>query len=235
MRTFCFKFEIEKELLLGVERLQKVLGFEIGDGLTVRAKQGDKLGVCKQGETVTVYYTQKHQFFRELGVLVENLRKTDGDFEVTEDGFFQTMATMVDASRCGVPTVEAFYKLADRLALMGYNMIMLYLEDLVKLPTKKYFGYMRGRYTCEELKAIDDYCFAYGIELVPCLECYGHMEKYLFWGEADPIRDTSSVLLAREPQTFDFLDELISTVSSAVRSKKIHIKTGMKKHENKYV
>ena len=36
------------------------------------------------------------------------------------------------------------------------------------------------------------------------------MEKYLFCGEADLIRDTGSVLLAREAQTFEFLDELIS-------------------------
>ena len=135
MKEIFLSFEVEKGLLAGVERLQSVLGFTIGDGITVLAKQGDKLGVCKQGGTATIYYQAKHQFFRELGVLVENLRKNDGDFEAEEDGFFETLATMVDASRCGVPTVEAFYKLADRLALMGYNMIMLYLEDLVKLPT----------------------------------------------------------------------------------------------------
>lgn len=223
MEKIYLSFEMDEALLVGVERLQDVLNFKIGDGITVRGEKGEKIGVCKQGNLATIYYKEKHHFFRELGVLVENLGKTDGNFEVVEDGFFETLATMVDASRCGVPTVEAFHKLADRLALMGYNMIMLYLEDLVKLPTKKYFGYMRGRYTPEELKAIDDYCDAYGIELVPCLECYGHMEKYLFWGEADPIRDTSSVLLAREPETFAFLDELISTVSSAVRSRKIHI------------
>lgn len=49
------------------------------------------------------------------------------------------------------------------------------------------------------------------------------MEKYLFWGEAYPIRDTAEVLLAREEKTFEFLDELISTVSSCFRSKRIHI------------
>lgn len=223
MKELCLQFNVEKALLVGVERLQKALGFEFGEGVTVFSECGEKLGVSKQGNKATIYYQEKHQFFRELGVLVEKMRATDGDFDITEDGFFKTVATMVDASRCGVPTVKSFYKLADRIALMGYNMIMLYIEDLIKLPTKKYFGYMRGRYTCEELKAIDDYCFDYGIELVPCLECYGHMEKYLFWGEADSIKDTSSVLLAREPKTFEFLDELISTVSSCVRSNKIHI------------
>ena len=46
------------------------------------------------------------------------------------------------------------------------------------------------------------------------------MEKYLTWWEANEIKDTRSVLLAREPKTFEFLDELIKTASSCVRSKK---------------
>ena len=222
-KSVQFEFYLEDDLKIGAERLKNTLGFGLGCGIKVYAEKSEKIGVCKKGNCATIYYKEKHHFFRELGVLFETVQKEDKDFEIFEDGFFETIATMVDASRCGVPTVQSFYRLADRLALMGYNMIMLYIEDLIKLPTKKYFGYMRGRYTCEEVQAIDDYCFAYGIEVVPCLECYGHMEKYLFWGEAEPIKDTSSVLLAREPQTFAFLDELISTVSSCVRSKKIHI------------
>ena len=217
------QFDIQEELRVGVERLQSVLGFTIGKGLVVSAVQGEKLGVSKTGNEAVIYYTQKHQFFRELGILVEQLKENDGDFAMEEDGYFQTLATMIDTSRCAVPTVATFKRLADRLALMGYNMIMVYIEDLMKLENRPYFGYMRGRYTPEEFTEIDEYCFAYGIEIVPCLECYGHMEKYLFWGEADPIKDTSSVLLARSEETFKFLDELISTVSSCVRSKKIHI------------
>lgn len=217
-------FAVDKSLNKGILRLQSVLGYtvEVG-GITVCAKQGEKLGVKKQGATATIFYNQKHQFFRELGLLVENLQKSTNDFELEEDGFFTTLATMVDVSRNGVPTVKSFFTLADKLALMGYNMIMVYIEDILKLPTKQYFGYMRGRYTADELKAIDDYCFDYGIEVIPCLECYGHMEKYLIWGEAYDIKDTASVLLAREPKTFEFLDELIKTASSCVRSKKIHI------------
>lgn len=223
MNKIQLQFKVDSSLLTGVTRLESVLGFEQGGGITVSAVQGEKLGVSKTGDEAVIYYTQKHQFFRELGVLVEHLKKGENEFSIVEDGFFETVATMVDTSRCAVPTVKTFQRLADRLALMGYNMIMVYIEDLIKLENRKYFGYMRGRYTTEELRAIDDYCYDYGIEVVPCLECYGHMEKYLFWWEADAIKDTSSVLLARSEETFEFLDELISTASSSVRSKKIHI------------
>jgi hypothetical protein len=49
------------------------------------------------------------------------------------------------------------------------------------------------------------------------------MQKYLNWAEAAPIKDTATVLLAREPKTFEFLDELIKTASAPFRSKRIHI------------
>ncbi|MBR2023851.1 MAG: family 20 glycosylhydrolase [Clostridia bacterium] len=223
MKTIKLQCKVDESFLTGIARLQALLGFEQGEDITVTAEQGNKLGVRKTGNQAVIYYTQKHHFFRELGVLVEQLKKGETDFSVIEDGHFETVATMIDTSRCAVPTVQAFERLADRLVLMGYNMIMVYIEDLIKLENRPYFGYMRGRYTPEELKKIDDYCFDYGIEVVPCLECYGHMEKYLFWWEANEIKDTSSVLLARSDATFQFLDELISTASSCVRSKKIHI------------
>ena len=59
--------------------------------------------------------------------------------------------------------VDAFKKLLDRLALMGYNMAMMYTEDTVKLEGLPYFGYMRGAYTKEEIREMDDYAFEYGI------------------------------------------------------------------------
>jgi hypothetical protein len=106
---------------------------------------------------------------------------------------------------------------------MGYGMLLRYTEDTLTLESYPYFGYMRGRYSVDELRAIDDYAVAYGIEVVPCLECYGHMEKYLGWREARPIRDTASVMLAREEATFAFVEELIRTVASCFRSRRIHI------------
>ncbi len=215
-------FEIADELMLGVNRLPSVLGFEIGDGIRVTAVKGDKIGVTLKDGAAVIYYTKKNLFFRELGVLVEHAKK-ESAFEITEDGFFEGISTMIDTSRCGVPTVASICELIDYLAVMGYDMAMLYTEDTVTLESRPYFGYMRGRYTCDDMKAIDDYAFEYGIEVIPCLECYGHMEKYLMWREARPIKDTAGVLLAREEKTFEFVDELVRTVSSCFRSKRIHI------------
>ena len=217
-----FNFEVDSELFEGIKRLEKLLGFELGNGISVKAKKCDKNGVILKNSEATIFYTAKPVFFRELGILVENA-KTQNEFEIFEDSFFSQLSTMIDASRCAVPTVKTMFRLIDRLALMGYGMAMLYTEDTVKLDKRPYFGYMRGGYTKEELKAIDDYAYDYGIEVIPCLECYGHMEKYLIWGEAAKIKDTEKILLARSEKTFEFLDELIATTSSCFRSKRIHI------------
>ena len=217
-----FTFSIPEELSSGLSRLLPLLGIEEGEGLLVTAEPSDRTGiVCRDGRA-TVYYEKKHLFFRELSVLAREAKERDA-FEWWEDGHFTTLSVMIDSSRCGVSTVKTVKRLLDRLSMMGYNMLLLYTEDTLTLENRPYFGYMRGRYTPAELREVDDYANDYGIEVIPCLECYGHMENYLFWREAAPIKDTARVLLAREEKTFEFLDELIGSVSSCFRSRRIHI------------
>ena len=207
----------------GIRRLSPVLDYEISaNGLTVKAEECDKIGVCLKDGEATIYYKNKVQFFRGIGVLLENIKESS-EFEVFFDTHFDTLSGMIDASRCGVPRISSIKRMLDYVAVMGYNMMMLYTEDVVKLEGRPYFGYMRGVYTTDDLREIDDYAYEYGIEIIPCLECYGHMEKYLIWPEASKIKDTDGVLLAREEKTFEFVEQLIATVTSALRSKRIHI------------
>ncbi len=216
-------FNVDLSFNAGINRLASVLGYECApSGITVTAEKSDKVGVVFADKKATIYYNERSYFYRGLGILIENV-KTRESFEIFEDTHFTMRGVMLDTSNYHILSVDGAKRLLDYLAVMGYNMAMLYTENTIKLDTRPYFGYMSGRYTREELREIDDYAFDYGIEMIPCLECYGHMEKYLLWPEAAPIKDTSGVLLAREPETFKFLDELISTVSSCLRSKRIHI------------
>ncbi len=216
-------FKVDLSFNAGITRLASVLGYECApSGITVTAEKSDKAGVVLRDKSATVYYNEHSYFWRGLGILVENLKNSEA-FEIFEDTNFTMRGVMMDCSNYHIISVEGAKRFFDYLAVMGYNMAMLYTEDTIKLDSRPYFGYMRGRYTKEELREMDDYAFDYGIEMIPCLECYGHMEKYLLWAEASDIRDTDEVLLAREPKTFEFLEELISTVSSCLRSKRIHI------------
>ena len=221
-KSIKLHFDIPAHLAAPLPRLQTMLGFTQGDGITVTAVQGERNGVSLHDGKATLYFTAPHLFYRELGVLLEHARTSDS-FDITEDSFFDTLSVMIDTARCGVNTVESVCEMIDYLAVMGYGMAMLYTEDTVTLEGRPYFGYMRGRYTDDELRAVDDYAFAYGIEIIPCLECYGHMNRYLIWPEAKAIKDTGTVLLAREEETFRFVEEMIASVSKCFRSKRIHI------------
>lgn len=216
--NFCTPVEFDN----GINRLCEILDIERGDGITVTACKGDRIGVSVDDKKAIIYYKEKYHFWRELGLAVQYAKKGES-VDINEDGYFTSIGAMVDTSRCAVPKVKTVFKMIDYLAVMGYNMVMLYTEDMIKLESYKYFGYMRGRYSQDEIRAIDDYAYEYGIEVVPCIECLGHMEKYMFWPESAPIRDTPSVLLAREKKTFEFLEEYIKTISSCVRSKRIHL------------
>ncbi len=216
-----FNFNVNEEFNTGIKKLSSVLGYEFGDEICVTSEEGNKIGVSLHDGKAVIYHKNKAQFFRGIGTLVQHI--AEKDLDITEDGFFDTLGAMIDTSRCGVPTIKTIKSMLDYMAVMGYNMIMLYTEDVIEVEDRPYFGYMRGRYTKEELREIDDYAYDYGIEVIPCIECYGHMEKYLIWPEASKIRDTAEVLMAREPLTFEFVEQIISTVTSALRTKRIHI------------
>ena len=214
---------INEEMRNVAARLVSYLDFEIAeDGISVYAVQGERIGASLKDGVGTIYYKNKHHFFRELGVFIEHARKSDA-FDVTEDAFFETIGVMLNASSHAVPSVDGAKKFMDQMAAMGYNMLMLYTEDTIELENYPYFGLYRGRYSKQELREMDDYAYAYGIEMIPCLELLGHMGSYLKWEEARPIKDTATVMQARNEKTLQLIDELVKTVSSCLRSKRIHI------------
>lgn len=207
----------------GLSRLLPLLDVTVGEGgFSVRAERADFLGASLSGKNGIIYYKEKIHFFRALGLFVEKAR-LGKDFEVRESLSFDTVGMMFDTSRFGGLKLSAIKEQLDYLALMGYNLYMLYTEDSFELPTRPHFGYMRPRYSESELRELDDYAYAYGIEMIPCFEAYGHMSQYLAWAEAAKVKDTASVLLAEEEETYKLLEEMIVALSKPFRSKRIHI------------
>jgi len=134
------------------------------------------------------------------------------------------LGVMIDCSRSAVMKPEIVKKYADVLKKMGYNTIMLYTEDTYEIESQPYFGYLRGRYSKNELKEMDEYCNSIGIELVPCIQTLAHLEHMFKWSKryAD-INDCDSILLIDEDKTYELIDEMFATVSECYTSKKVHI------------
>lgn len=136
---------------------------------------------------------------------------------------FKTLGLMLDMSRNGVMRVESVKQYIDYMPKLGFNMLLLYMEDVYPLNGYPMFGYMRGGYTREELRAIDDYAARLGIEVVPCIQTLGHMEQYLRHPEARPVRGTAKELLCGEEATYQLIEAMVSTMRACFRTKRLHV------------
>jgi hexosaminidase len=208
----------------GIQELSRDLGIELSDQgipIEVKQKQGDLEVSLEKGQG-TIRYDKPIHFFRAIGLWVED-KQTYDTFHKVEKPQFESNGIMVDASRNAVLTVDAVKLLLRKMALMGLNVAMLYTEDTYTIDSLPYFGYMRGRYSTEELKACDDYAFQFGIEMIPCIQTLAHLSEALKWNYAAPIRDTEDILLAGSSETYEFIEKMLSAASKPFRSKKIHI------------
>ncbi len=130
---------------------------------------------------------------------------------------------MLDCSRNAVMKPEQVMRFADIISSFGYNSIQLYTEDTYEIDGEPYFGYLRGRYTKEEIKAIDEHCMEKGVELIPCIQTLAHLNQIFRWSDYASIRDTDDILLAGEEKTYELIDKMFFTLAESFTSRKVNI------------
>ena len=140
-----FKFNVDKTFEEGIKRFSKIYSFEMSeDGISVTAKKGDRRGVSLKNKEAVIYYREKPEFFRELGLLLENCAKSNL-FDITEADNFDAPGFMLDASRGAVAKVETVKRMLDYLAAMGYgeNYLRLPLTSMDKAKEAVLLGLMK--------------------------------------------------------------------------------------------
>ncbi|WP_236719645.1 beta-N-acetylhexosaminidase [Neobacillus mesonae] len=209
---------------VGLRIISEHLNIELstdGHPILIKNEKGPLKAANQNGQGEITFEKPIH-FFRALGLWVENYQK-NMEFAVSEVPQFSMSGVMLDASRNAVPTVADIEKLLRRMAVMGLDSLMLYTEDTYEVKEHPYFGYMRGRYTAEELRACDEYASTLGIEMIPCIQTLGHLREALKWNYAAGFKDTDDILLVDEPKTYEFLENCIRAASEAFQTKRIHI------------
>ncbi len=136
---------------------------------------------------------------------------------------FRHFGTMLDCSRNAVMSVPAVKRWIDLTSDLGYNTLMLYTEDTYEVDGHPYFGYMRGRYSQEELREIDHYALSKGMELIPCIQTLGHFTTLLNLLPYRHLRDAEDVILAGSEEVYDLIDKMFSSISKCFTSKTINI------------
>ena len=96
---------------------------------------------------------------------------------------------MLDVSRGRVPTMPALFRLADRLRLLGFAQLQLYVEHTFAFPGHEDAWRGASPLTAEEIRALDTHCRARGVELVPNLNSFGHVERWLKHEKYKPLAE----------------------------------------------
>lgn len=133
------------------------------------------------------------------------------------------LGVMLDCSRNAVMKVEVLKDYIKILGKMGYNTLMLYTEDTYEVDNEPLFGYMRGRYSKDEIREIDRCCIENGIELVPCIQTLAHLNCLFKWWDYNNARDCDDILLIESERTYELIENMFSSISSCFTSRKIHI------------
>ena len=206
-------------------RLRKLVFDLVGfswDG-EIHVREGRGMTVTARGCDVTLSAESKPALARAYFRFAQEKSAGAGDLDIHEEKQFESCGPFLDFSRNGVMTVAACKRYMDCCAALGMNLFILYTEDTYEVPEYPYMGYLRGRYSQDELRELDLYARGLGIELVPCIQALGHLENFLQWAQNRNLRDQPAVLMIDEEETYRFLEAAVRSLRGAVSSRRLHI------------
>ena len=180
-----------------------------------------KLKIVKQKEECVIYYEKKAHFFRGASLMLQNSQKQD--FILEEIPNFESNGIMLDCSRNCVPRLETLKKYVLRLAEFGMNRLYLYMEDTLEIEGYPYWGYLRGRFSKEEIKECDRYASLFGITLVPCIQTLAHLRSALKQPVFNEYKDIDDILLLEDDKTEKLMMALLRTISECFSGGIVHL------------
>ena len=202
-------------------RVFDLVHFSFEKDIAVSASPGLRVELDGQGARIAAESLPAlaRGFFR----LAQEVSAGKSAFSLREEKRFDSCGCFLDMSRNGVMTVSACKRYMDYSAALGLNTIVLYTEDTYTVPEYPYMGYLRGRYTPEELRELDAYAAELGIELVPCIQTLAHLGQFLQWKPNESLKDQPTCLLVDEPDTYAFIEAEIRAIRACVSGSRLHI------------
>ncbi len=136
---------------------------------------------------------------------------------------FNRLGVMLDCSRNAVLKVSAVKNYIDLISDMGYNTLMLYTEDTFEVENNPYFGHMRGRYSLDEMREMDEYASQKGMELIPAIQTLAHLGPIFKWKCYSGINDCNDILLCDDDKTYKLIDDMFATLQKTLKTKTVNI------------
>lgn len=187
-------------------------------------QENKKIKIESDGRELKIYGEREVHFYRGLHLFLQKAEKRPGQaFSYEEDSDFAETGILLDCSRNGAMSLDMIKRFIRLCAASGVGQIYLYIEDVYEIPEEPYFGAYRGRYTCRELRELDEYGKKAGVELIPAIQTLAHLHTYLRWPKTAGIRDTEDILLVGEKETNELVRLMLKNISKAFSTRKIHV------------
>ena len=153
-------------------------------------------------------------------------------------GLMAVQGYQLDISRSKVPTMASLHRIVDILAALGYNQFQLYTEHTFAYSRHRTVWENASPMTSSEVRELDAYCAARGIELVPNQNSFGHLEQWFrhpeYNGLAEaPLGGTTCgtgytlkfpmCLNPTDPRSVEFLANLYDELFPCFRSKLVNV------------
>ena len=144
---------------------------------------------------------------------------------------------MLDISRCKIPTQNEFRQLIRALARLRVNQFQLYIEHSFAFPGHDDVWRDASPLTPAEIEQLDRECLSLGIELVPNLNTFGHMERWLRYPKYRPMAECPEGwthpltqqfkpipgTLKPDDESLKFIGELLDKYLPHFRSRQVNI------------
>ena len=142
--------EESNHLRQGIAEIQALIPDGLSGRIIALQRNGPGLRVEKRDGDWHVIFHCASELFRGIGLVTANI-SSGFESDLGQDIQFKTLGVMYDCSRNSVPTVITLKRMLIRMALMGFNTLMLYTEDTYTLDSHPEFGHYRGRYSRSEI------------------------------------------------------------------------------------
>ena len=143
---------------------------------------------------------------------------------------------MLDISRDKVPTTAWLHAFIDRLASLKVNQLQLYSEHTFAYRNHEEVHAASSPLDADEIVALDAYCAARHIELVPNQNCLGHMNRWVAHeryrplaiapdGFTDPYGITRAPMTIEptDPRSLELVRELLAELLPLFTSHRVHV------------
>ncbi len=150
---------------------------------------------------------------------------------------FKNRGFLLDVTRGSIPTLETLMGLVDKLSFLKINQLQLYIEHSYAFSRHSEVWTGQDVLSAEDIIALDEYCKRRCIELVPCMQTFGHLyhvltsESYRELCELDGCEEEFSwcgrmhhhTLNVSDPRSFDFVKEMLNEFIPLFSSNKFNI------------